>query len=968
MQHHVEPQSKDTRSLAFPLRPVSNLLVLSGVLLLSGCSFFSTPTRQPVQADDAPTLKSLSGRSAKVGTAAPRTLSEEEAIAAYRALLAAGPSPAQRAEALRRIGDLEMDGTDRRAASAGTGTGAAQASSVDYKAAIDRYQDYLKAYPKDPANDKVLYQLARAYEQGGDLDAALTTLNRLVDEFPKTPYRDEANFRRGELLFTARRYADAEVAYSTVLTGAADTPYRERARYMEGWSQFKQSKLEKSLESFLKVLDHQLADKPDDLPLDQITELSRADRELVEDSFRVASLTLDSLQGASSIPSYVKTDARRAYEVRIYQQLVALYQKQKRPKDAADALTAFVKLHPVHAQAPVLQAQVIEIHTEAGFESLALQAKKDFVNRYGADSDYRKANPVAWEKVKPLLRGHLKELAQLYHALSQKDHRQADVQEAVRWYRSLLDTFPGDVEAGRSRFLLAELLYEDKRFADAATEYELAAYTGPSEARNAEAGYAALLARTKQAEQSAEAERPALLRERSASALRFASQFPTDPRIPLVLIDAADTLYKLGDRDAAGSVAAQVLVLQPSAPADKRKVAWTIQGHAAFEAGNFALAEKSYSEVLLLTEAKAAERKGLQDRLAASIYKQGEQARTAGQSKEAATFFTRVTEVAPDSAVRVNAQYDAAAALIVLKDWPAAVKLLEDFRQRFPKNPLQADVNAKLALAYSEQGNWGPASAEFERLSAAATDPAIARGALWQAAELREKGVTNSTADKQASIQLWERYIKLYPTPIGPAIEARAKLAAIAQADGQTAKALTLQKDILQADQSGGADRTDRTRMLGASAALALAEPAFNAYKQVALVEPLQKQLKLKKTKFEEVLKAYAMAADYGVAEIVTASTYQTGAIYQDFAKALLNSERPKRLDKNALEQYNLMLEETADPFVEKATELHTVNAKRASQGIYDAYVKRSFTALRELRPARYGKAERSEEVIDAIQ
>ena len=42
--------------------------------------------------------------------------------------------------------------------------------------------------------------------------------------------------------------------------------------------------------------------------------------------------------------------------------------------------------------------------------------------------------------------------------------------------------------------------------------------------------------------------------------------------------------------------------------------------------------------------------------------------------------------------------------------------------------------------------------------------------------------------------------------------------------------------------------------------------------RKVALVEPLQKQLKLKKTKLEEVLKAYNLAADYGVAEVTTAA------------------------------------------------------------------------------------------------
>ena len=62
------------------------------------------------------------------------------------------------------------------------------------------------------------------------------------------------------------------------------------------------------------------------------------------------------------------------------------------------------------------------------------------------------------------------------------------------------------------------------------------------------------------------------------------------------------------------------------------------------------------------------------------------------------------------------------------------------------------------------------------------------------------------------------------------------------------------------------------------------------------------------------------------------------------------------------------MLEEQAFPFEEKATELHEVNARRAASGVYDEWVKKSFDALRELRPVRYGKNERSEGAIDAIR
>jgi hypothetical protein len=118
----------------------------------------------------------------------------------------------------------------------------------------------------------------------------------------------------------------------------------------------------------------------------------------------------------------------------------------------------------------------------------------------------------------------------------------------------------------------------------------------------------------------------------------------------------------------------------------------------------------------------------------------------------------------------------------------------------------------------------------------------------------------------------------------------------------------------------------------------------------------------------DQALKAYSVAAEYGVADVTTAATYRIANVYRDFGKALMASERPKKLSKVELDQYNVLLEEQAFPFEEKATELHEVNARRAASGVYDKWVKSSFDALRELRPVRYGKVEVSEGVVDAIR
>lgn len=934
------------------MRP-SRSLTLIAMCLLSACASKPDTLGTP---DNEPTLKTLAGRTAQIENDQGLTTNKAQAIEGYRKFLEMTPNAPQRAAALHRIGDLEMNGADSRSENS------KPALDPDYSAAVGAYKEFLNAYPTDPAADLVLYQLARAQEQGGELESALQTLTLLIKNYPATTYRDEVQFRRGELLFTARDYLAAEQAYATVLRAGPAGRYHDRALYMQGWSQFKEGKYGEAVQSFLGVLDRKVVSYEGDSSLYMLKVLTRADRELVEDTFRATSLSLTNLQGIESIPAYINSPKRLTYEFRLYEQLGELYLKQERVKDAADTFALFARGKPLDAQAPLLLARVIDIYQHHGFATLALETRKEYVGRYGSKSAFRRADPQGWKKAQLNVKTNLAELARHYHASAQKSKRTEDYQEAMRWYREYLDSFPSDPQSAQINFLLAELLFEDGRFAQASVEYEKTAYSYPTHAKSADAGYSALLSYAQQKEKVAAAELPALQQVDIESALNFALTFVKDPRTALVLAHTAEKLYVLKNSGRAAVVAQKVLDLQPAAANEQRRIAWTVLAYTTFERAAFDRSEQAFAEVLKLTPSNAANRNELVERQAAAIYKQGEQARSAGQMRDAVRHFERVSMVAPQSTVRATAQYDAAATLIALKDWGAAARTLEDFRQRFPNHPLQAEVPGKLAVVYLGKSQWASAAAEFERL-AINKDPKVARDALWQAAELYEKAGSRATAAKT-----YERYIALHPQPLEPAIEARFRLAGIANKSGNAARELSLMNDIFQADQSGGGARTDRTRHLGASAALALAEPVAQSYRKIALTEPLKKQLKLKKAKMEEALKAYAVAAGYGVADVTTAATYHIATVYRDFGTALMTSERPKKLNKMEREQYDVLLEEQAFPFEEKATEVHAVNVQRAASGIYDQWVKKSFGALRELQPIRYGKTEHTEGAVDAIR
>ena len=97
----------------------------------------------------------------------------------------------------------------------------------------------------------------------GDARQLDQTLDRLVATYPNTLYRDEANFRRGELLFSLKDYPRAERAYSTVLGTQHRTEFNDRALYMQGWSRYRLQRWDDALDSLFGVLDLKLAAGPD---------------------------------------------------------------------------------------------------------------------------------------------------------------------------------------------------------------------------------------------------------------------------------------------------------------------------------------------------------------------------------------------------------------------------------------------------------------------------------------------------------------------------------------------------------------------------------------------------------------------------------------------------------------------------------------------------------------------------------
>ncbi len=954
------------------------------MLLSSGCTTWNQQQSKVI------TLKSLEDNAVTIEQHSVTEVNHNKTINAYKTVLerATKGSPYY-IEALRRLADMEMERVDDLISSFNNNQ---QNEEAIYKQVIAHYEELLKTYPDMPAKDRVLYQLAKAYEHNGQLENTLKALNTLIKDYPDSPYLGkkqsipelsfgrpqkkkttskylgEVQFRRGEINFTRQSYAAAEAAYAAVIHLGDKTKFYERAIYKHGWSLYKQGKYATALNSLFALLDIKLNTK--NRPWEQTRNLQSSEKEFRNDTLRVISLSFSYMDGAYSVSEFFAKN-KRNYEILIYDSLGQFYLDNDRIDDATDTFLTFVEQHPEHAQSPFFYLRVIFAYSQNNQIQHALNAKQEFIKRFGIKSKYwASTTPTLRKKLKPYLASTMGDLARHHHAQYQKNPTQniSSYAQAVLLYRQLLTLFPKDNDAANINFMLAEILFENRSYQKAAIEYEKTAYNYPPHKHSNEAAYAALTAYKKRLEQPSKPQTNqyiALEAQMIKSALRFTKAFPDDARTPVVLINSAEKLFAQKKSKAAASIAERILTLEKqNIDAKIERTAWAIIAHTYFEQKNYIKAEEAYKNTLKLTPFKHPERKAWQEQLAASIYKQGEALQNKGEAALAVESFLRVKKEASASSVAAVATYDAAALLITMGNWNRATQVLEYFITEFPRHKLQPNALARLSETYIKNNQPAKAAGVYEALSKKEQNPDIRREAAWQAAKLYEKGQQPLQA-----IEAYKRYVTLHPFPISQAMEARHHLALLYQQQGNKKKQQYWLEDIINTERStADINKTERMKYITAKAALARVKPQNAAFHKIKLVKPFKKNLTQKKLKMTAALNGYQKAIAYNVADIATESTYRIAEIYNEFGHALITSERPSGLSAEELEQYEILLEEEAYPFEEKAIDTHTINATRIQSKIYDQWVKKSIKALKKLSPARYNKQEKGSPYISTLK
>jgi TolA-binding protein len=873
-----------------------------------------------------------------------------------------GPSPISERELEQRA--ASPSGIPNSAAPlalpAGMDGEAARAGPLE---AIKLYDELLAKYPQYARRDQVLYQKARAYDELGQTDQAMAVMEQMVSENPHSRFTDEVQFRRAERLFIQRKYREAESAYAAIVDGGSGSEYYEPALYKLGWTLYKQQLYPEALNRYFAFLDYKVKSG-----YDFDAKHTEAEQRRVEDTFQVVSLSFSNIGGPDVIGSYFAANGHRAYEDRVYRYLAEYYLAKLRYQDAATIYKSFVALYPFHQASPRFSMRVAEIYEKGGFPQLVLVAKKDFAAAYGLQGEYwRHFDVNKSPEVLNYLKTNLKDLANYYHAQYQdpKQHEQQaeNYAEATRWYREFLSSFHNDPQSPAMDYQLADLMVENHDYAAAAHEYEVTAYDYPPHAKSAAAGYAAIYAHREYLKVASAEQKDAARRDTINSSVKFADAFPQHEQAAVVLAAAAQDAYEMKDLALARDTGRHLIEKFPNAAAGVRRDAWLVVAHSSFGLAAYADAEQAYGQVLEATPQADAAHAGLVENLAASIYKQGEQANQAADYRTAANDFLRVKQIAPTSKICAAAEYDAGAALLHLKDWTAAAQVLDDFRRSFPEHELQKEATKQIAFAYQQAGQLAQSAGEYERVAKESPNPQLRGEAMLQAGDLY--GQANNT---DGALAAYSKYVEEFPKPVETAVETRSKIAEIYRSKGNQAQYTQQLAEIVRVDGAAGSERTDRTRNIAAHAALELTKPIYEQFAALKLTQPFDRSLQEKQRSMNAANKAFGGLVDYQVGEVTAAATFYMAEIYANFSQALRESERPADLGADAVKDYEQQLATAAHPLEEKAISVHEKNLELMRRGLNNAWTQKSLDRLAALKPDTYARAEISSGFLGSLE
>jgi len=716
------------------------------------------------------------------------------------------------------------------------------------------------------------------------------------------------------------------------------------------------------------------------------------------------------------------------YEHVLFENLANFLIKKDLKSDAKLTYKAYLQLARGNIWSARYSLALLDMyHREGKFASMH-QLKSSYIDNFGLEGEFwNKASSTVKIELLPHLLQFSDEHARRQYARAQKLEQSESRVESFSEAAIALATYLKLAKLPQAKDLLTkyiltdEYLYADanfeaQQFTKALKSYESIAYNTPSASLDLaslklQSAYATTLTireLLKVIPQEEAIDDNTLYQqridERNHFDKLFIKQYPHDERALQLATHAAQ--YSFDAKDFATVKAMSVFVLKAQGvigsaksktianevinPAGSRtylaknlsptalkqlQIVSQLSAHSLYQQKRYQSAENAYLLALQYADKKLNTWQEMRNLLASSIYFQA-QVYTLKQPKTAVFHLLRVGVIVPESTYRVTAEFDAANLLLKNQLWQQAIDVLLNIQKHFPSHEYASSIPAKLASSYEATKQWQLAAEQLliivaneenkpnKSITTKTESFELKREAQYTAADYYLKAGNTAKA-----LTTFRTYAHSYPEPFNIAQEVRFKMSEFYQQSNEPNKQYYWFRKILRyhekQNKTSSHTVTPRAIELVSIATFGLGAAHQQTFKQVKLNAPLQQSLKRKQTAMKQAIKYYQKVLSFQLAVYVPQTTFNLAEMYRQLAADVLQSQRPTDLDELALEEYEILLEELAYPFEEKAIEIHLSNAQHAWQNVYDQWIAKSFATLAEIAPALYNKQERDHDVIN---
>lgn len=867
-------------------------------------------------------------------------ISPAEVARRYQQLFRSSDEPAVRIDALNRLTNIR----DRTGQDLGFSP---EEEDRVYDEVLSSYEAILGQGSFGGRLDELLYQMAKAYALTGQSEQSVDRLKQLVGLYPQSPLVPEARFRIAESDFSAGRFAEAETGYRALINSEHAGALIAKAQYMLGWSQFKQgpSAWERAGLTFLSVLDEFLSDAQSL----QNPETSAVDA--IDDTFRALALMAARKEGPDTLAAWLKAEAPRYWAYLLFDRLADFYAVQGDYEASVATNKWFVRFHPNHPKNPAFMAQVAAVWERAGKPGAVRAAKADYIAMYAAPSSYQalsEPDQARWQSYSRTLADFHYSQGTLAFANNDKVRAQGAFSAAASYYESLASRTGS---AGQILRLAGDARLQAGQYPRALSDYQRAAYQTDHYPEAADAGWAALvLLRDGLEGDRRTAEFRPDLATVSVESDRFEQSFPDDSRLSGLTADLASRWLASGNLESALTYAGRT-VANAKASAEERYASWLVIAQVRQNQREYALAERAWMQVLheMPESNKNDSEANAKQQLAGAIYRQGEAANARGDLTSAVEHFTRIEAVLPGSEIAIKGRFDAANSLLKAGRWVLAIEQLRLFRTRFADHELAAGISDKLVHAYVASDQ--PVQAANELLGAAST-----AAEPWPL-QLKAAELFHLAGDQGNRDRLYLSYLKTNPS--AEDAEQHLQLQTMRHRLILSGERTGNLRSAMVASELASPWHSEESLAWSARAALVLGARDAAIFTSIPLSQPLADSLDRKQRALEGARMRFLEAEQLGGEAVRSETLFRRAELYRVFAQDLMTSSVPADLNELEAMQYQMLLEEEAFPFEEKAIALHSDNHRRVTDHNYDAWIGKSLGVLAQLNPGRYSRSVR---------